>query len=68
MGGTLVLVTLAGYVALLLWGIHMVQSGVTRVFGADLRALLGAALRHRFHAFLVGLGVTAVLQPSPRPR
>jgi phosphate:Na+ symporter len=55
---------LAGYVALLLWGVHMVQTGVQRAFGAKLRGFLGNALRSRLKAFLVGIGVTAVLQSS----
>jgi phosphate:Na+ symporter len=42
----------------------MVQSGVTRVLGSDLRSVLGRGLTSRFHAFLVGLGVTAALQSS----
>jgi hypothetical protein len=32
------LVNLAGAVALLLWGVHMVQTGVQRALGARLRA------------------------------
>ena len=58
------LLKLAGSVALLLWAIHMVQSGVQRAFGAKLRGFLGHALRNRFKAFLAGVGVTAVLQSS----
>jgi phosphate:Na+ symporter len=58
------LLRLAGSVALLLWAIHMVQSGVQRAFGAKLRGFLGYALRNRFKAFLAGIGVTAVLQSS----
>src|SRR5882757_5005689 len=58
------LLKLAGSVALLLWAIHMVQSGVQRAFGAKLRSFLGHALRNRFKAFLAGMGVTAVLQSS----
>ena len=46
------LVDLAGSVALLLWGVHMVQTGVQRAFGAKLRSFLGSALRNRFKAFL----------------
>ena len=53
-----------GGVALLLWGMHMVQSGVLRAAAADLRRLLGAGLRSRWHAFAAGLGVTALLQSS----
>lgn len=55
---------LAGSVALLLWGIHMVQTGVQRAFGAKLRNFLGKALNTRFNAFLAGVGVTAILQSS----
>lgn len=50
--------------ALLIWGIHMVQTGVRRAFGAGLRRFLSRTLRSRFKAFLAGLGVTAVLQSS----
>ena len=61
---TLTLVDLAGSVALLLWGVHMVQSGIQRAFGPNLRRLLGRALGDRWRAMLAGLGVTAVLQSS----
>src|ERR1700743_1216814 len=64
MGFPVTLVDLAGAVALLLWGIHMVQTGIQRAFGAKLRAFLGSALRNRFKALLAGLAVTAVLQSS----
>jgi phosphate:Na+ symporter len=62
--GSTVLLDIAGGVALLLWGMHMVQTGIVRAFGADLRRHLRIALRNRLSAFLVGLGVTAVLQSS----
>ncbi|MGL4961644.1 MAG: Na/Pi cotransporter family protein [Inquilinus sp.] len=58
------LVDLAGYIALLLWGTHMVQTGIQRTFGPKLRSILGAALKNRFRALLAGIGVTAVLQSS----
>jgi phosphate:Na+ symporter len=64
MNATLTLMDLAGSIALLLWGVHMVQSGVQRAFGPNLRRLLGAALGSRLKAFLAGLGITAVLQSS----
>ena|ERR1700755_2534660 len=60
----LTLLKLAGSVALLLWGVHMVQSGVQRAFGLKLRGFLGHALKSRFKAFLAGIGVTALLQSS----
>jgi phosphate:Na+ symporter len=53
-----------GGVALLLWGMHMIQSGIMRAYGADLRRFLGTAIRNRFRAFVLGLGVTALLQSS----
>jgi len=61
---TMVLLDLMGGVALLLWGLHMVRSGIMRAFGSDLRRILGRALKNRMIAFLAGLGITAVLQSS----
>jgi phosphate:Na+ symporter len=60
----LTLLDLAGMVALLLWGVRMVQTGIQRAFGPRLRQVLGAALGNRFKAFAAGLGVTAILQSS----
>lgn len=62
--GSLVLLDLMGGIALLLWGLHMVRSGILRAFGPDLRWFLGKALRNRFAAFGAGLGLTALLQSS----
>jgi phosphate:Na+ symporter len=64
MDTTLTLIDLAGSIALLLWGVHMVQSGIQRAFGPHLRRFLGRTLDGRCRAFLAGLGVTAVLQSS----
>jgi phosphate:Na+ symporter len=61
---TLTLIDLAGSVALLMWGVHMVQSGIQRAFGPQLRRLLAQALGDRFRAFAAGLGITAILQSS----
>jgi phosphate:Na+ symporter len=58
------LLDLAGSIALLLWGLHMVQTGIQRGFGPDLRRWLGAALGNRLAAFAAGLGVTGILQSS----
>src|ERR1700723_1549610 len=60
----LTLLKLAGSVALLLWAVHMVSTGVQRAFGAKLRSFLGNTLRNRFKAFFAGIGVTALLQSS----
>ncbi len=64
MSATSVVIHLLGEIALLLWGINMVNSGVQRAFGSDLRWILGVGLRTRLRAFLAGLGVTTVLQSS----
>jgi phosphate:Na+ symporter len=61
---SIVLLDLMGGVALLLWGLHMVRSGVMRAFGSGLRRFLGTALRNRFLALLAGIAVTALLQSS----
>ena len=60
----MVLLDLMGGVALLLWGLHMVHSGILRAFGPDLRLLLAKALNNRFTAFAAGIGLTALLQSS----
>jgi phosphate:Na+ symporter len=62
--GSIILLDLLGGVALLLWGLHMVRSGIVRAFGSDLRRILGTALSNRFLAFLAGIVVTALLQSS----
>jgi phosphate:Na+ symporter len=64
MNGTLILIELAGHVGLLLWGTHMVGSGVQRGFGPVLRHWLGRNLDNRLSAFFTGLGVTTLLQSS----
>jgi phosphate:Na+ symporter len=62
-GGELLL-TLLGAVALLLWGVRMVRTGMTRAFGPMLRKAISRAGKNRFTAFAAGLGVTAVLQSA----
>src|SRR5262245_22544197 len=64
MPATLILLHLAGYVALLLWGMHMVHSGIVRAFGGALRQVLATGLKSRWKAFLAGMGITALLQSS----
>src|SRR3569833_2026302 len=62
--GTMVLLDLMGGVALLLWGLHMVHSGMLRAFGPDLRTLLAKTLSNRCSALAAGIGLTAILQSS----
>jgi phosphate:Na+ symporter len=64
MNGTLILVELAGHVGLLLWGTHMVGTGVQRGFGSVLRRWLGRNLASSPRAFMTGLGITTLLQSS----
>ena len=58
------LVNIIGGVALLLWGIRMVRTGITRAFGAGLRRALSMSSRNRITAAGAGVGVTALLQSS----
>src|SRR6202047_1724451 len=64
MNTALTLIDLAGAVALLIWGVHMVQTGVNRALGPQLLRTLSYALDSRLKAFTAGLGVTAILQSS----
>ena len=64
MAGSEILLSLLGGVALLLWGVRMVRTGLTRAFGATLRSVLNQASRNRFVAFGTGVGVAGVLQSA----
>jgi phosphate:Na+ symporter len=64
MSATFILLHLAGFVALLLWGLHMVHTGIVRAFGGHLRQVLAIGLKSRWKAFLAGMGITALLQSS----
>lgn len=64
MDGTIVLINLLGGVALLLWGLRMVSTGVMRAFGRELGLFLKFCLRDRVRAFFGGLTVTMLLQSS----
>ena len=59
-----VLLNLLAGVALLVWGTHIVRAGIMRTYGGELRRILGSSISNRFHAFLAGIGVTALLQSS----
>ncbi|MEO5607442.1 MAG: Na/Pi cotransporter family protein, partial [Polaromonas sp.] len=58
------LLNLLAAVALLVWGTHLVRTGILRVFGANLRELLARSMGNRFTAALSGIGVTALVQSS----
>lgn len=58
------LLNLLAAVALLVWGTHIVRSGILRVYGANLRRVLSKGVANRGSAFLAGLGVTGLVQSS----
>ncbi|MDI2590732.1 Na/Pi cotransporter family protein [Pseudomonas sp. N3-W] len=64
MSGTTLLINLAGAIALLLWGTHMISSALLRGFGTPLRQWLGHNLNNRWLALLSGIGITGILQSS----
>ncbi|RWQ22721.1 Na/Pi cotransporter family protein [Mesorhizobium sp.] len=55
---------LIGAVALLLWGLRMVKTGVSRALGVRLRRWIAASTPNRLMAFSVGLAATMALQSS----
>jgi phosphate:Na+ symporter len=58
------LLNLLAAIALLVWGTHLVRTGILRVFGANLRQVLARSISNRYTAALAGVGVTALLQSS----
>ncbi|MBP2238144.1 phosphate:Na+ symporter [Sinorhizobium kostiense] len=64
MQSTIVMVNLFGAVALLLFGLSLVKDGVTRAFGARLRAGLARGTGGPVRAFATGLIATLALQSS----
>lgn len=64
MQGIDTILNVLGSVCLLLWGVRMVRTGLTRAFGATLRRAIGACSRNRFTAFTGGVVLTGVLQSS----
>jgi len=58
------LLNLLAAIALLVWGTHLVRTGILRVFGANLRNVLAHSVGSRWTAAISGLGVTALVQSS----
>jgi phosphate:Na+ symporter len=58
------LLNLLAAIALLVWGTHIVRTGMLRVFGENLRSVLSRSFRNRFAAMAAGLGVTGLVQSS----
>ncbi len=60
----LTLLHLLSSVALLVWGTHIVRTGIMRVYGANLRRVLSDSVEKKPLAFVSGIGVTALVQSS----
>jgi phosphate:Na+ symporter len=58
------LLNLLAAIALLVWGTHLVRTGILRVFGANLRHILAKSVTNRLTAVMSGIGVTALVQSS----
>ena len=58
------LLNLLAAIALLVWGTHLVRTGILRVFGANLRGILAKSTTNRIAASVAGVGVTAIVQSS----
>lgn len=60
----LTLLHLLSAVALLVWGTHIVRTGIMRVYGENLRSVLSRSVEKKPVAFCAGIGVTALVQSS----
>src|SRR3954471_2650208 len=58
------LLNLLAAIALLVWGTHIVRTGMLRVLGENLRSVLAKSFSNRLRAMLAGLGVTSIVQSS----
>ena len=64
MGSLEIIVMSLGYVALLLWGVRMVRTGITRSFTSEVRHVIAVGASSRLRAAAVGVGITALIQSS----
>jgi len=60
----LTLLNLLSAVTLLIWGTHIVRTGILRVYGSNLRQVIGQNMSKRWLAFIAGILVTAMVQSS----
>ena len=58
------LLNLLAAIALLVWGTHIVRTGMLRVFGENLRGILAKSFRNRASSLIAGLGVTSLVQSA----
>jgi phosphate:Na+ symporter len=64
MHSTQILFQLIGSVALLVWGVRMVRTGVVRALGSGLRRFMALSSQNTASAFFSGVAVTSLLQSS----
>src|SRR5512138_305204 len=60
----LTILNIVAGVSLLVWGTHIVRTGILRLYGGDLRRVLRRSVGNPLAAFFAGLGVTALIQSS----
>jgi phosphate:Na+ symporter len=58
------LLNLLAGVSLLVWGTHIVRTGILRLYGSSLRRFLRVSVAKPLHAFFAGAGITALIQSS----
>jgi phosphate:Na+ symporter len=58
------LLNLLAGVSLLVWGTHIVRTGILRLYGSSLRRFLRVTVANPVHAFFAGVGITALIQSS----
>ncbi len=58
------LLNLLAAIALLVWGTHIVRTGVVRLLGENLRRVLAASFSNRARAMAAGVAVTGLVQSS----
>jgi phosphate:Na+ symporter len=59
-----ILLNLLAGVSLLVWGTHIVRTGILRLYGSNLRRFLRVSVAKPVHAFFAGIGITALIQSS----
>jgi phosphate:Na+ symporter len=59
-----ILLNLLAGVSLLVWGTHIVRTGILRLYGSNLRRFLRVSVAKPVNAFFAGIGITALIQSS----
>ncbi|MEP7206824.1 MAG: Na/Pi cotransporter family protein [Casimicrobiaceae bacterium] len=59
-----ILLNLLAGVSLLVWGTHIVRTGILRMYGGNLRRVMRRSVGNPVSAFFSGLGVTSLIQSS----